>query len=161
MKFEIDRAFALSPNTVQSQKVSNSKAECRRDCLPKDYKMTLRFLWCSALFYFCFFSSLLFIFLKELLLPRRAARLDQPDSFYQQSVASRREVWQELLFSERTLTSPRTPAGALSVHSHVVSLAASFAVFIGCHICPDKGLTGALCAGRQWVTVGKATLHTF
>jgi len=49
-KAEIDEAFAVSHSTVQVQRLSNSKVGCKRDCLPKDYKLTLRLLWCSALF---------------------------------------------------------------------------------------------------------------
>ncbi len=49
--------------------------------------MTLRFLWCSALFFF-FFPLLLF--LKELLL-HGAGPLERPDSFHQWSVTSCRE----------------------------------------------------------------------
>lgn len=46
MKSEIDGAFALS---LRSEWVYTSGVECKGDCL-KDYKMTLRFLCCSALF---------------------------------------------------------------------------------------------------------------
>lgn len=39
-----------------SERVTTSGVECKGDCL-KDYKMTLRFLCCSALFIFLFLFS--------------------------------------------------------------------------------------------------------
>lgn len=63
--------------------------------------------WCSALFFFLLFGP-----------------LERPHCLHQQSVASCREVWQEVLFAH--LPSPRT---LLSHRSPVVSLSESTSVY--------------------------------